>query len=139
MPRWRIRPCSRSSASAPNGSAIARSGRPTADPQVDDVERVQAEVLEVLVDGLRELLGLQRGLPAALGAAPRADLGDDVQVVRVRVQRLLDELVDDVRPVEVAGVDVGDAQLDGLAQDRDGRVRSLGGPKTPGPASCMAP
>ena len=39
--------------------------------------------------------------------------------VRVRRERLADDLVGDVRPVEVGGVDVGDAELDGLAKHGD--------------------
>src|SRR6266571_2194432 len=58
-------------------------------------------------------------MPAAVLAAAGAYLGDDAQGRRVRVQRLPDELVDHEGPVEVAGVDVRDAQIDGLAQYRD--------------------
>ena len=35
------------------------------------------------------------------------------------MQRLGDDLIGDVRPIEVAGVDVIDAAFDGLPQDRD--------------------
>ena len=45
------------------------------------------------------------------------------------MQRLLDELVDHVRPVEVAGVDVVDAAGDGLAQHRERGVAILGRPE----------
>ena len=64
--------------------------------------------------------------PAALGVPQRSDLGDDVQVVRVGVQSLLDDLVGDVRAVEVAGVDVGDAELHRLAQHGHGGVAVAG-------------
>ena len=97
--------------------------------QVDHVQGVQREVLEVLVDLGREVRGRQRGPPAAVRAAPRAHLGHDAQTGRVGVQGLPDELVDHHRPVEVAGVDVGDAQLDGFAQHVQGLVTVPGRPE----------
>jgi hypothetical protein len=44
------------------------------------------------------------------------------QVGRVGIQGVLDQFVDDGRAVEVAGVDVRDAQVDGLAQHGNGLV-----------------
>jgi len=49
----------------------------------------------------------------------RTDLGHDVQRVGVWVQRFTDQLVGHARPVGVGGVDVGDAELDDLTQDRE--------------------
>jgi hypothetical protein len=51
-PRWRISPCSRSSASASNCSAIEPGLGPleAAHPQVHHVEHVEAEVAQVVVD-----------------------------------------------------------------------------------------
>jgi hypothetical protein len=42
-------------------------------------------------------------------SAPRPDLGDDDEVAGIRVERLPDQPVGDVRAVEIAGVDVVDA------------------------------
>ena len=50
----------------------------------------------------------------------RADLGHDRETRRVGVQGLGDDLIGDVRPIEVAGVDVIDAAGDRLAQYGDG-------------------
>src|SRR6516164_209130 len=101
--------------------------------QVDDVEGVHAEVREVLPDLGRQVGGLQRGTPAAVRTTAGADLGHDAQVGRVRVERLPDQLVDHHRPVEVAGVDVGNAGFDGFAQDREGLVAIPGRAEDPGP------
>jgi hypothetical protein len=57
--------------------------------------------------------------PSAVVIAPGADLGDDDEIVGVRVQRLVNDLVGDVGAVEVAGVDVVDAVGNRLAQHRD--------------------
>ena len=83
--------------------------------------------------------GESAGSHAALLVAPSADLGDELESVRIRIQRLADQVVDDVGPVILRGVDVIDAQLDRAAQDGPGASGSRGGPKTPGPASCIAP
>ena len=55
------------------------------------------------------------------------------------MQSFLDNLVGDVRAVEVGGVDMVHARRDGFAEDGDGGIGILGRPKTPGPASCIAP
>ena len=49
------------------------------------------------------------------------------------MQRLADQLVGDVRAVEVAGVDMIDAGRHGRAQHRDGTVRVLRRPEHAGP------
>ena len=106
---------------------------------VDDVERVQAQVAEVVVDAGGQVLGRNGRLPRLVGRAAGPELGDDHHPRRVRVQGLPDDLVGDVRAVEVGRVDMVHAGRDGLAEDLDGTVRVLGRPHTPGPASCIAP
>lgn len=51
--------------------------------QVDDVERLQPEVRQIVLDGARELVRFERRQPRRILAAARANLGDDQQVVRV--------------------------------------------------------
>jgi hypothetical protein len=70
--------------------------------------------------------------PAALLVAAGADLRDDVQILRVRRERLADDLVRDVRTVEVGGVDVRDAELDGSAEHVDRGVGVLRRPEDAG-------
>jgi transcriptional regulator with XRE-family HTH domain len=100
--------------------------------QVHDVERVESEVPQVVVDLLAQLGGGAGVRPAAVLVATGADLRDDVQVVRVRGERLADELVGDVRAVDVGRVDVVDAELDRLAQHGDRRVVVLRRPEDAG-------
>src|SRR5690606_31626977 len=90
-----------------------------AEPEVDQVERFDAEGLEVLVDGAAQVLGPPGRGPAAVRVPVGADLGRDAQRFGVRVERFADQPVGDVRTVGVAGVDVRDAEVDGLAQDGD--------------------
>ena len=77
--------------------------------QVDHLEHVEAEVAQVVVHRLGQLGGREGRQPGAVLAAPGADLGDDDEVVGIGMQRLADDLVGDVRAVEIAGVDVVDA------------------------------
>ena len=66
------------------------------------------------------VLARTAGFHEASAPRGRADLGDDHEIVAIRVQRLADDLVGDVRAVVVARVDVVDAALDRLAQHGDG-------------------
>jgi hypothetical protein len=56
------------------GEGLVRCPLNRAEAQVDDDQRVQAEVLEVLPHLGLEVSGLQRGNPAAVVAAAGADL-----------------------------------------------------------------
>src|ERR1019366_10088991 len=68
---------------------------------------------------LAQILGCPGVRPAAFGVATRADLGHDVQRLRVGVKSFLDDLVRDERTVVVTGVEVRDAAFDHLAQYLD--------------------
>ena len=103
------------------------------DSEIDHVEHIEAEVAEVVVHGLRQVFARERREPRSVRAAPGADLGDDDEVVRVGRQRLADQLVGDLRTIEVAGVDVIDPAGDGLAQHGQGRVSILGWSEYAGP------
>ena len=85
---------------------------------------IQPEAAHAHVGGLAEIpLGAGRTHVGVLGpAAQEAALGGDDEVVRVRVQRLADQLLVGVRAVDVGGVDEGDASLDDLAQQVDAFV-----------------
>jgi AcrR family transcriptional regulator len=69
----------------------------------------------------------------AVGGAAGTHLRDEAQIVGVGVERLLDDLVGDERPVEVTGVDVRDAEGDGLAQHGDRGVAIGGRAEDAGP------
>jgi hypothetical protein len=74
---------------------------------------------------LGQFLGRHSRNPRAILAASGADLGDDDEIVWIRVQRLANDLVGDVRSVKVAGVDVVHAVRDGLAQHGERRTAIL--------------
>jgi hypothetical protein len=100
--------------------------------QVHRGQLLGAELAEVGLDVLAQLLGRQRRQPAALGVAARPDLRDDGEVGGVGVQGLTDEGVGHVGAVELGRVDVVHAELDRAPQDGDRRVVVLRRPHHPG-------
>src|SRR5207302_4390315 len=88
-------------------------------PQVDDWQRVEIESPQVVLYAALQLVRGIGGEDAALRVATRADLADDDQLRRVRVKRIADELVHNLGPIELRGVDVIDTVVNRLAQDRD--------------------
>ena len=113
--------------------SFARSVNPAHEPQVDDVERFDAEVPQIVVNRAGQVRRRHRRIPRGVGAANGADLGHDHQVVRIGVQRLADQLVGDVGAIEIAGVDVIDPAGDRLAQHGERRGAILRRPEYAGP------
>src|SRR6202008_73394 len=73
---------------------------------VDDVERVQTQVAQVVVDARGQVFGRDGRRPRLVGRGESPELSDDHQLRGVWVQRLPDDLVGDVRAVEVGRVDM---------------------------------
>ena len=90
--------------------------------QVDRAEALDVEGAQVVLDPGAQLGRGLGGDPTALCVALGSDLGDQEQVLGVRVQRFVDELVRHVRPVVLRRVDVVHAELDRTPQHRDGLV-----------------
>jgi len=76
---------------------------------------------------LGQLCRRHGGKPGSVVAAPRGNLGDDDEIVRIGMKRLCDRLVGDVWPVEIAGVDVVHAAGHCLAQHGERFSRFFGG------------
>ena len=94
--------------------------------QVDQLQRLQTEVAQVVVYRPRQLVGGQGGQPRPIGPPLGAHLGGDEQILAIGVQRLANDLVGDVRAIEVSGVDVIDTALHGRPQHRHGGCPVLG-------------
>ena len=105
--------------------ALGRSRHVEHDAQVDDIERVHAEMAQVVVDRAGEILRREGRIPRRVRSPLRTDFGDDDEIVRIGMKRLADDLVGHVRAVEVARIDVVHAAGDRLAQDGDGAVPVL--------------
>jgi hypothetical protein len=102
--------------------------------QIDDIERVDAEVAQIVMDRARKLGGRHRKVPRRVRAAPRADLGDDDEIVGIGMERFANELIGDVRAVVVARINMIDPARNRLAQHRDRAVAVLRRPEHAG--SC---
>src|SRR5579872_6310879 len=97
---------------------VFRSGE-SAEPEIHDLQRIEAQVAQIVMYGIDNLLPRACVKPGTVGAAASADLRHDHQVIGIRMQRLLNDLIGDVRTVEIAGIDVIHARADSLAQNRD--------------------
>src|ERR1700738_3320522 len=86
-------------------------------PQVDDWQRVEIECPQVVLYAAAQLVRGVGGEDTAPRVATGADLADDDQLRRVRVERVADELVHYLGPIELRRVDVIDTGVDRLAQD----------------------
>jgi len=79
-------------------------------PQIDDIQRVQAEVSQVVMNCVYQVLAAGESVnPGFVRSRRDAHLGDDRQALRIGVQRMPDDLVRQVRTIEIAGIYVVDA------------------------------
>ena len=92
----------------------------------------------LLIACLRKIVRTPIRLPDARARPPEPSLGRDEHAV-IRVERFADELLRDIGPIGIRGVDEIDAEL-GHALQRPDRLRSVGG-RTPDalPVTRMAP
>ena len=100
--------------------------------KIDHFERLEPEIAQVVVYRLGQCLGEKAGSqePSAPRRAPI--LVTMTRSFGIGRERLADDLVGDVRAVEVAGVDVVDAARDRLAQHGERRVAILRRPEYAG-------
>ena len=97
----------------PSVGAVAR----THHAVVNDVEHVQAQVAEVVVDGINQLLARNCVKPRFILAPPATQFGDYHQTIRIGMKRPFDDLVGDMRTVVVARIDMIDACRNRLSQN----------------------
>ena len=118
---WRILPSSLSSTSAPSDSASGTRGSGRWNWYSGIWSSRSRRRLPS--QAARRCSGLPSGVPPARAGPHQAALGRDDQVVGVRVQRLGDQALADLRAVGVGGVDEVDAEFDRPAQRGLGLVR----------------
>jgi len=107
--------------------------------QVHGGELLDPKRAQVVLDTAAQLLRSVGGQPRLLLVPPCPHLAHQDQVVGEGVQRLAQELVRDIRAVELGGIDVVDAQLDRSPDDSDRLLMVTGWAKHAGPGSCMGP
>jgi hypothetical protein len=74
--------------------------------RVDDIEVVEAQISQVVMDRIHQVLAGKSVEPGFVGTSACAHFGDDHEIFGIRMKRLLDELIGHMRSVVVAGVDV---------------------------------
>src|SRR5580704_12714714 len=97
---------------------VFRSGEST-EPEIHDVEGIEAQVAQIVMYGIDDLLARACVKPRTVGAAASADFGHDDQIIRIRMQRLLNDLIGHMRTVEISGIDMVHARIDSFAKNRD--------------------
>jgi hypothetical protein len=107
--------------------------------EVDGGKGGDAERSEVLLDVMAELSRFLGGEDLAVPVPPGTDLADQDQVLGVGEERLANELVHHIRPVELGGVDVVDATVDCLAQHGECLVAVVGWPEHTRPREAHRP
>src|SRR5262249_41049971 len=80
--------------------------RESANPKIDDVQCVKAEISQVVMNGINQLLARESMRPGFIWSATSAHFGDDHETIRIRMERLLNDLIGHMRTVVVAGIDV---------------------------------
>jgi hypothetical protein len=90
------------------------------EPEIDDLERIEPQVAQIVVDRVDDLLAGPRVAPGTIGSPARTDFRHDDQIIGIRVQRLLNDLIGDMGTVEIAGIDMVHARGHRFAQNRDG-------------------
>ena len=90
-------------------------------PNLDEVERLQIQVAEIIVNRRRELRGCKGGMPRFILSASSSHFSHDHEILRVRIQRFFDDPVGHVRAVKITGIDMIDAGRNGFAKDRERR------------------
>src|SRR4029077_10695096 len=67
--------------------------REATDPKIDDIEMVEAEIPQVVMDSIHQLLVGKSVKPGFVWTSACTHFGDDHEILRVRMERLLDELI----------------------------------------------
>jgi hypothetical protein len=85
-------------------------------------DMVQPQASQAALASLPQMFRSAVGMPLSGAGAYESTLGRDDQILRVRMERLGDELLAHVRAVGVRSVDEVDPELDGSAQHSAGLV-----------------
>ena len=80
--------------------------------QIDNVENIQAKIAQIVMYGLCEFDAGKCRIPGRIRAAYGADLGHHHHRIGIEMQGFPDDLVGDMRAIEITGVDMIDAPLE---------------------------
>src|ERR1700757_1320937 len=83
------------------------------------------------MNAIDQLLSGESMKPGLIRTSASTHFGDDDETILIRMKRVLDQLIRDMRTVEIAGIDVVYARLDRLPQYGNRCVNITGRPPDP--------
>ncbi len=90
--------------------------------QLKQIQGIHLQLAQAQFGLLAQVFGAAHGDPLVGSGPGKPDFGGDPQTLGVRMQRLGDDFLADVRAVGVGGVDEVHSQFDGPTDDGDGGV-----------------
>src|SRR5580658_3632057 len=103
-----------------------RRPRDSANPKIDDIKPVEPEISKIVMDAIDQFPTRKSMNPRLVLATAGAHLGDDHKAIRIRMERLLDNLIGYMRTVKVAGIDMVHARRNCLSQNSNCTVNITG-------------
>src|SRR5437879_5805885 len=73
----------------------------SSNPKIDDIKPVEPEIPEIVMNGVNQFLTRKSMNPGLVFTPASAHLGDNHQTSRIRMERLLDDLIGHMRTVIV--------------------------------------
>ena len=102
--------------------------------QLEQVDSLETETAQAQFGLLAQILRSAKRVPLIRTSSDLARLGGDNQLDEVGMESCTNQLLADIWPIGIRGVDEGDAEVDGAAQHADRLVAvTRFTPKCPGP------
>src|SRR5580692_2534703 len=83
---------------------------------------VEAKIVQIVMNGIHQLLAGKSVKPGFVWTSTSTYFGDDHEILRIRMERLFDQLIGHMRSVVVARVNVVHARLYRLSQNSNGGI-----------------
>src|SRR5262249_51041489 len=83
-------------------------------------------ISKIVMNRINQFLPGKSMNPGLVWAAAGADFRNDHQMVGIGIKRLLDNLIRDMRTIEIARIDVVHSGFDSCPQNTDGTIRIAG-------------
>src|ERR1700733_11249329 len=85
--------------------------------KIYDIERVDSQIAQIVVNGIDQFLTRKSVQPGLVLTPASSHLGNNHQVIGIRMKSLLDNLIRHMRTVEVPGIDMVDPRGNCFSQN----------------------